>query len=148
LWRIADEKPVDEPLAPTQAMRVEPLDICVRGELVEPPEPVSETTIEAYQRRRADQVAFDWDSLHLGMRVRSWTAGDRFEPFGLDGHTKIGDLFTDKKIPRALRAIWPLVVHGDEVLWVVGLRRGSGAPVRVGSQRILLLTVEGMALQW
>jgi tRNA(Ile)-lysidine synthase len=148
LWRISSEERVDEPLAPTQAVRVESLDICVRSELVEPPEPISATRIAAFQHRRADNVAFDWDSLHLGIRVRSWTEGDRFEPFGLDGHTKIGDLFTDRKIPRVLRAIWPLVVHGNEVLWVVGLRRGSGAPVRVGSQRILNLTVEGMAPQW
>lgn len=92
-------------------------------------------------------VAFDAERTHFDLRVRSWKQGDRLEPFGLRGHTKVGDLFTDRKIPTALRHIWPLVLDGEELLWVVGLRRGTGAPVRPQTKRALTLAIDG-PLPW
>lgn len=69
--------------------------------------------------------------------IRRWRAGDRLMPIGLGGHKKVQDVFVDRKIPRDLRRIWPIVVDGeDRVLSVVGLAddvaaRADGTPVRV-----------------
>jgi tRNA(Ile)-lysidine synthase len=54
----------------------------------------------------------------------SWP-GARLQPAGLRGHVKCQDLFVNAKIPRALRAVWPVLARGDEVLLVPGLRRGA-----------------------
>lgn len=56
---------------------------------------------------------------------RCWQAGDRLQPIGLGGHKKVQDIFVDRKIPRALRRVWPLIASGPQadakVLAVVGL---------------------------
>ena len=69
------------------------------------------------------------------------------KPFGLNGHVKLSDLFIDHKIPRAVRRRWPILMHGDEIAWVVGLRRGHLAPVSTQTKRVLTVQIEG-ALPW
>lgn len=39
------------------------------------------------------------------------------------GRKKLKDVFIDAKINRKLRDSWPVVLEGDEVVWVVGLRK-------------------------
>ncbi|MBX3051785.1 MAG: tRNA lysidine(34) synthetase TilS [Caldilineaceae bacterium] len=51
--------------------------------------------------------------------------GQRFAPMGMGGSRKtLGDFFTDRKIPVALRAGWPLLIDGvsGQVIWLCGLR--------------------------
>jgi tRNA(Ile)-lysidine synthase len=56
----------------------------------------------------------------LALRVRR--AGDRFRPEGGVGSRKLQDFFVDSKLPRELRATWPLLTSGETIVWVVGLR--------------------------
>ena len=86
-------------------------------------------------------VAFDRGGLHLGLWTRSWRRGDRMRPFGLEGHIKVGDLFTNSKVPTVLRPGWPVVLHGNEIVWVVGLRRGAAAPVTAVTSEVTWLEV-------
>ena len=55
------------------------------------------------------------------LRVRSWRDGDRLRPVGLGGTKSLQDLFTDRKVPRALRRGLPVVEAEDEIVWVAGL---------------------------
>jgi tRNA(Ile)-lysidine synthase len=89
------------------------------------------------------RVAFDADRLHLPMDIRPVRPGDRMQPFGLEGHIKVGDLFTNAKVPLTSRASWPLLIHGDEIAWVVGVRRGALAPVTPDTKRVLVVEVDG-----
>jgi tRNA(Ile)-lysidine synthase len=59
----------------------------------------------------------------LGPRaiVRSWRDGDRMRPVGLGGTKTLQDLFTDRKVPRALRRTLPVIEAGGEVVWVAGV---------------------------
>jgi tRNA(Ile)-lysidine synthetase-like protein len=43
------------------------------------------------------------------------------------GSRKLQDLFVDRKVPHALRAAWPILVAGERILWVPGLRAAEGA---------------------
>jgi len=88
-------------------------------------------------------VAFDADRLHLGLKVRAWKAGDRFNPFGLQGSVKIGDFFTNLKIPTPMREHWPLVISGEDIIWVVGLRRGALAPMSDDTANVLYMEYTG-----
>jgi tRNA(Ile)-lysidine synthase len=79
---------------------------------------------------------------HCGrsLRVRPWRPGERFRPLGLDGSKKIGDFFTDTKVPRADRGRVPIVARPDgTVLWVVGHRIDHRARVTDGTQLALRL---------
>lgn len=53
--------------------------------------------------------------------VRAWREGDRMRPVGLGGSKTLQDLFTDRKVPRALRRSLPVLVCGDDVVWVAGV---------------------------
>jgi tRNA(Ile)-lysidine synthase len=46
-------------------------------------------------------------------------------PLGLGGSRSLQDLFTDRKIPRARRATWPVVVCGDDIAWVPEVATGE-----------------------
>ncbi len=51
--------------------------------------------------------------------VRHRQVGDRVYPQGMTGSKKLQDIFVDKKISRAHRDHWPLVVNDkNEILWV------------------------------
>ncbi|HST42409.1 MAG TPA: tRNA lysidine(34) synthetase TilS [Conexibacter sp.] len=53
--------------------------------------------------------------------VRPWRAGDRIAPVGLGGSKSLQDLFTARRVPRARRALLPVVLCGEEVAWVPGV---------------------------
>jgi tRNA(Ile)-lysidine synthase len=56
-----------------------------------------------------------------GATVRSWRDGDRMRPVGLGGTKTLQDLFTDRKVPRALRRTLPVIEAGGEIVWVAGV---------------------------
>ncbi len=60
-----------------------------------------------------------------GLEVRPWRPGDRLAGRG----KKVQDLFVDAKVPRRLRAGWPLVVRGEEVVCVPGIVETPGVRV-------------------
>ena len=53
--------------------------------------------------------------------VRSWREGDQMRPLGLGGTKSLQDLFTDRKVPRALRGELPVVEASGEIVWVAGV---------------------------
>jgi tRNA(Ile)-lysidine synthase len=42
-------------------------------------------------------------------------------PLGLGGTKTLQDLFTDRKVPRALRHTLPVVESDGEIVWVAGV---------------------------
>ena len=59
--------------------------------------------------------------LASAVTVRSWRDGDRMRPVGLGGTKSLQDLFTDRKVPRALRRTLPVVESDGEIVWVAGV---------------------------
>jgi tRNA(Ile)-lysidine synthase len=55
------------------------------------------------------------------LRVRNWRAGDRFWPVHTKAPKKIKELLQEKQITGSERRAWPVVVSGDEIIWVRGL---------------------------
>lgn len=68
------------------------------------------------------EAAFDPTTLPGPLTIRCRRPGDRIWPTGMDGSKKVQDLLTDAKVPRRLRDQVPLLVAGDQVLWVIGHR--------------------------
>jgi tRNA(Ile)-lysidine synthase len=73
------------------------------------------------------------------LRVRR--DGDRFQPLGMGGHSKlVGEVFTNDKVPAAIRDRWPLLIASQgDIAWVCGLRVDERA--RVTSQTTDVLHV-------
>ena len=53
------------------------------------------------------------------LTVRNRQRGDRFQPYGMQGTKKIKDFLIDAKVPRYERDSIPLLVCGEEVLWLI-----------------------------
>lgn len=102
---------------------------------------------EQLQNSDAWHVAFDADHLHSKLVIRNVASGDRLTPWGMRGSIKVGDLFTNSKIPRALRGSWPVLESDNQILWVVGLRRGQAAPIVPTTRRVISFSVQG-AFSW
>ncbi len=58
--------------------------------------------------------------------MRTWRPGDRIHPYGMAGSKKIQDVWTDAKIPRALRRRLPVVECDGEMVWIPGYRIAAG----------------------
>jgi tRNA(Ile)-lysidine synthase len=56
------------------------------------------------------------------LMVRSRQPGDHLQPYGMKGTKKVQDVFVDAKVPEHLRDAVPLLVCGDELVWVPGYR--------------------------
>jgi tRNA(Ile)-lysidine synthase len=55
------------------------------------------------------------------LKVRNWRAGDRFWPVHTKAPKKIKELLQEQHVAGPQRRLWPVVVNGDEVVWVRGL---------------------------
>jgi len=69
------------------------------------------------------QVWLDAKGISDALELRGRQDGDRFEPFGMDGHeVKLSDFFINVKLPQRARDRWPLLCVGERVVWVPGYR--------------------------
>jgi tRNA(Ile)-lysidine synthase len=125
----------DHIIASAQALPLS-LDIPASGDriafrIVAPPAPA------ALVREEPDCTWFDLDRISFPLHVRFVKPGDRLQPFGMVGHQKVKTLLSDRKIPREQRRSIPALLGGDTLLWVVGVRRASAAPVCSNTLRAL-----------
>lgn len=85
-----------------------------------------------------DEVArFDLDLVSFPLEVRSFLPGDRLEPWGMQGSTKVKKIFIDKKIPVEARLKFPLIVKDHKILCVVGIRRSHFFGISPTTKKIL-----------
>jgi tRNA(Ile)-lysidine synthase len=87
----------------------------------------------------AGEAVLSADQLGPHVTVRAWRDGDRMRPAGLGGTKSLQDLFTDRKVPRALRRLLPVVEAGGEIVWVAGVaaaERGTGEPIGLDARRV------------
>jgi tRNA(Ile)-lysidine synthase len=78
--------------------------------------------------------------LGSSVTVRAWRHGDRMRPAGLGGSKSLQDLFTDRKVPRAMRATLPVIEAGGEIAWVAGVAVGDRFRPAEGETEVVSLT--------
>jgi tRNA(Ile)-lysidine synthase len=74
------------------------------------------------------------------MVVRYPREGDRIQPFGMDGHKKLSDVFIDRKIPKRMRATTPVVEVDGEIVWIVGVVTSERCRIGQQTSSIVKLT--------
>jgi tRNA(Ile)-lysidine synthase len=78
---------------------------------------------QALDNENPFQVWLDASRLPKKLEIRARLPGDRFEPFGMGGHSmKLSDFFINEKLPQRAREAWPLLCSGETVIWVPGYR--------------------------
>jgi tRNA(Ile)-lysidine synthase len=102
---------------------------------------VSREVLPPFPSPPADRMDVFFDSAGFAgeLTMRNFRPGDRFQPLGMRGHKKVKDFFIEKKIPLSVRASLPLLVLGDEVIWIPGYGRSEVAKVTAQTEVILNL---------
>lgn len=93
--------------------------------------------------RSPHYACFDADRLQYPLTLRHWHKGDSFTPFGMKGSKKVSDFFSDSKMSIIEKEQQLLLCDATKILWVVGRRASSAAPVTSRTQRILLASIAG-----
>ncbi len=103
--------------------------------------PVAVRPTPAQMRRSKLTVLVDADKVESKLTVRAPRDGDRFSPLGLKGTKKLSDFLIDRKIDRPLRDELPLLLAGEEIIWVVGCEIGDRVKITQRTTRALKLEV-------
>ena len=98
-------------------------------------------TIEASQPPKLRDGKFHavFDGLKFPLKLRNRRDGDRFQPFGMQGSKKVKDFLIDSKVPRHDRGRVPILVSGEEIVWVVGHRTSERFKVGGETKRYVYL---------
>lgn len=76
--------------------------------------------------------------------LRTRRPGDRFEPLGMHGTTRLSDFMINRKMPVDAREGWPLLACGEKgetVLWVCGYAVSERAKVTKNTGRVVKVTM-------
>ena len=79
------------------------------------------------------------------LSLRTFRAGDRFIPLGMDRPVKVKDYFISRKVPAEARRRVPLLFSDADIIWVVGERISETYKVTEGTGRVLEVTAEGLS---
>jgi len=129
-WRVASTRQhlQIEPLQPKAVNPDYSLDLPLPGAIAVPPALTLKTTLlqapESSRYNSATLLAYDL--LELPLRVRNWQPGERFWPAGSKQAEKLKRLFQERHIPAEARSSWPVVLSGDQIVWVRGFPVASG----------------------
>lgn len=123
--------------------------LAIGAKLFVPEAAVEFHSAQITDRRRTEagfmEAFFDQVALTGPLIVRNFRHGDRFQPLGMSGHKKIKNLFIEKKIPLSLRARYPLLTVGGEILWIPGL--GRSAIARITDRTAAVVEVKAVRVE-
>lgn len=69
-----------------------------------------------------DVALIDESKLRYPLRLRRWREGDWFIPFGMTGRKKVSDYLIDRKVSVIEKNRQFVLVSGDDIVWLVGMR--------------------------
>ena len=97
-------------------------------------------------RRDFNYAWFDLDALRRlaqkpygGIRFRHPRTADRMRPFGMRGTRLVSDILTEQKLSIIAKAETWLLEAGGNILWIPGIKTGTGATVSASTGTILQL---------
>lgn len=107
----------------------------IRQEIV----PIEQLTI----LKDSNHAYLDADKIKGKLMLRCPKVGDTFAPFGMKGKRKLlSDFLTDQKLNCFEKERQPLLVDGEEIAWVVGLRSSELYRVGTKTSRVLCLSIQ------
>jgi tRNA(Ile)-lysidine synthetase-like protein len=73
-----------------------------------------------------------WLSVDRPLTVRPWQPGDAMSDRAGKPARKVKRLLSDAGVTGHERSGWPVVLAGDQIVWIPGIRRGDAATARSG----------------
>ena len=87
-------------------------------------------------------VLLDAGAMRFPLRIRPRAAGDFFFPMGFGKRKKLQDFFVDAKVPRDERDQVPIMVSGDDIIWVAGHRADERFRISDDTSKFLRLDIK------
>lgn len=85
-------------------------------------------------------IYVDSEKLNFPLKLRKWSSGDTFQPFGMKGKKKLSKFFKDEKIPLNEKdKIW-LLLSDEKIVWIIGHRMDDSFKVNENTEKILKIT--------
>lgn len=91
-------------------------------------EPIN-MTLETFRKTASFQLEHNPNVIYLDkgkliypLIIRKWKHGDKFIPFGMKGHKKVSDYFTDRKFSLIDKNNTWILCSGDDIAWIIGER--------------------------
>jgi tRNA(Ile)-lysidine synthase len=85
------------------------------------------------------EACLDADTLSLPLTARSRRDGDRMHPLGAPGNRKIKKILSDRKIPLAQRGSIPVIICGENIVWLGGVEIAEAHKVTAGTETVLYM---------
>ena len=85
---------------------------------------------------------FDYDKIAENVMVRFKEEGDFLVISPEGDKKKLKKYFVDSKIPSDKRGGIPLVVSGNDVLWIIGYRTGEGTRITKSTKKLLKMEIK------
>lgn len=111
-----------------------------RDTAIEPPT-LHYEEVEQMDAFSPDCIYCDADQLSHPLTLRHPQAADRFVPFGQKSMKLVSDLLCDHKLNRFQRERQWLLLSGEDIVWVVGLRADNRFRVSPQTKRILKIRI-------
>jgi tRNA(Ile)-lysidine synthase len=90
----------------------------------------------------ANKQLAHFDQAKVGsLSVRTFLEGDRFYPLGMKNSVKLKDFFISQKVPKEQRRRVPLLLSGQDIIWVIGYRMDERYKTTEATREILEVTV-------
>jgi tRNA(Ile)-lysidine synthase len=142
-WRVRREEDHLEFFADNElktALQDYQYELSVPGELAVPEVRLilQAVHVESVDLSNPGDHVFDSARLAPKLVVRNWRPGDRFWPAHTKQPKKIKELLQDRHLPEPERKLWPVIVSGDEIVWVRGFPGHAGLRPRPGDPAILI----------
>ena len=86
-----------------------------------------------------EAMVVDAESIAFPLTLRSWQAGDWFQPFGMNGQRqKLQDFFVNQKLSRLEKErVWVLENGNGAIIWVLGHRMDERFRVSPATKRVI-----------
>jgi len=94
------------------------------------------TEVEKFTRYNDDPV-LALERLPQELLIRNWRAGDRFWPAHTRAPKKVKELLQEMHLPSREKALWPVALAGEEIVWMRGFAVASPYVARQGKAVVI-----------
>lgn len=100
-------------------------------------------TISAFEGKpifhRSNEFYMDADQVQFPLKLRSWQKGDKMQPFGMQNHQLLSDVFIQQKRRPEEKTAAIIVEDTRQIICVSGFRLAEGVKITDKTQRMLKL---------
>lgn len=87
-----------------------------------------------WQQKQSEYL--DAAKLHFPLKLRKWKQGDRIKPLGMEGTKLVSDILIDEKIPLPQKQQSYVLLSGEQLIAVLGLRISEDFKVTDQTQEV------------